>query len=97
MKRILSICNRDADAEIIKEDLEDDMKTIIKCPYCGKQTTVGETIMISGFVGCPNCYWDKEHGLLDTVMNLKEHAYQEYASGDFYRRGYKGEKNDGRK
>ena len=52
MKKIkLSICNRDADAEIIEEK-EDEMQTVIKCPYCGAITTVGETRMISGFVGC---------------------------------------------
>lgn len=87
-KIALSICNRDADAEIIEEK-EDEMQTIIKCPYCGAVTTVGNTIMISGFVGCNNCYWG-EDGLMKTVLNLKKNSYEEYASGEFYRKGYQG-------
>lgn len=91
MKYRLSICNRDCDAEIIKLNEEDEMQTVIKCPYCGAITTVGETVMISGFVGCNHCYWD-EDGLLNTVMNLRENAYEEYLSGEFYKKGYKHER-----
>ena len=86
-KLILSICNRDADAEVIKE-MPDMMETVIRCPYCGSKTTVGQTLMISGFVGCPNCYWG-EDGLMATVMNLRENNYDEYTKGDFYRNGYR--------
>ena len=53
-------------------------------------TTVGETVMISGFVGCDNCYWDSEDGLMVTVLRLQENDYAAYAKGDFYRDGYKG-------
>ena len=87
-KVILSIFNRDADAEVIEEK-EDGMQTVIKCPYCGAITTVGETMMISGFVGCNNCYWG-ENGLLETVINLRENDYDQYVSGEFYRKGYRG-------
>lgn len=87
-KIALSICNRDADAEIIEEN-EDEMETIIKCPYCGAITTVGQTVMIGGFVGCDNCYWG-EDGLMKTVLDLRENNYEEYASGEFYRKGYHG-------
>ena len=90
MKRALSICNRDCDAEIIKLDEDDDMNTVIICPYCGKPTTVGDTVMISGFVGCDNCYWDEADGLLATVLKIRETDYAAYAKGDFYREGYKG-------
>ena len=89
MKKIkLSICNRDCDAEIIEEK-EDEMQTIIKCPYCGAITTVGQTLMICGFVGCNNCYWG-ENGLMKTVLNLRENDYAQYVSGGFYRKGYCG-------
>lgn len=84
----LSICNKDAAAEIIEEK-EDEMQTIIKCPYCGSITTVGKTLMISGFVGCERCYWG-EDGLLNTVLTLQKNNYDEYARGEFYRRGYQG-------
>ena len=90
MKRALSICNRDCDAEIIKLDEDDDMNTVIICPYCGKPTTVGDTVMISGFVGCDNCYWGKKDSLLATVLKIRETDYAAYAKGDFYREGYKG-------
>ena len=65
------------------------------CPYCGKPTTVGDTVMISGFVGCNNCYWDKADGLLATVLRIRETDYAAYAKGDFYREGYKGWKRGG--
>ena len=87
-KARLSIFNRDSDAEIIQES-EDEMETIIRCPYCGKPTTIGDTLMISGFVGCPNCYWDNKDGLMITVLKLQEENYEEYVKGDFYRNGYK--------
>ena len=87
-RKILSICNRDCDAEIIEEN-EDEMQTVIKCPYCGAITTVGQTVMISGFVGCDNCYWG-ENGLMKTVLHLRENNYAEYVSGGFYRKGYHG-------
>ena len=87
-RKILSICNRDCDAEIIEEN-EDEMQTVIKCPYCGAITTVGQTVMISGFVGCDNCYWG-ENVLMKTVLHLRENNYAEYVSGGFYRKGYHG-------
>lgn len=90
MKRVLSIFNRDCDAEIIKLDEKNDMNTVIRCPYCGKPTTVGDTAMINGFVGCDNCYWDSEDGLMATVSRLWEKDYAACLKGDFYRDGYKG-------
>lgn len=87
-KYILSICNRDADAEIIEEK-EDEMETVIRCPYCGAVTTVGQTIMFSGFVGCDNCFWG-ENGLMKTVLDIRKNSYEEYLSGEFYRKGYQG-------
>jgi len=85
----LSLTVPEANAEII-EDNEDPMKVVIKCPYCGERTEVGETIMISGFVGCPNCYW-VEGGLRETVENLRKNNYEAYRSGDFYKEGFKHE------
>lgn len=66
-----------------------DLDTKVKCPYCGHDTTYGDLIMVSGFYGCPNCYWDEEHGLLKRVTELKEHDYDSYLSGSFYEDGYK--------
>ena len=57
----LSICNADANPEVLIDN-EDEMEVIVKCPYCGKPTKVGDTLMISGYVGCPACYWG-EYGL----------------------------------
>lgn len=64
------------------------MDTKMECPFCGKQTTYGETIMSSGHTGCPNCYWEKPHGLGYIVPYLKEHNYGAYISGQFYKNGY---------
>lgn len=63
------------------------LDTIIKCPYCGHITTVGDTIMNSGYIGCPSCYWVRG-GLCDTVNDLKDNHYEEYLSGEFYDRGF---------
>ncbi|QUN13564.1 hypothetical protein KEC48_03295 [Clostridium sp. C1] len=73
----------------IIEDNEDEMKIIVECPYCHEHVQYGETIMISGFVGCSHCYWG-ENGLMETVMKMKEENYDEYVKGDFYKRGYRG-------
>ncbi|WP_288229289.1 hypothetical protein [uncultured Faecalicoccus sp.] len=71
---------------IIKDD-PDEMEVIIKCPYCGQETKVGLTYMISGFVGCKNCYFE-EGGLFDTTMYLKRFDYPSYVNGGFYNEGY---------
>ena len=73
--------------EIVHDD-PDDMQIVIRCPYCGHKTTVGDTVMISGFIGCPHCYWEAG-GLLNTVMWIREHDYEEYKKGDFYKAGFK--------
>lgn len=78
----------DAGLEVIEEK-DDAMKTRVLCPFCGKETTVGETIMISGFVGCPACYWVKYDGLHDTVERLREKSYGDYLAGNFYRNGFR--------
>ena len=82
----LSLTCAEANAEII-EDNEDEMKAVILCPYCKQRTEVGETMMISGFVGCPNCYW-VEGGLLNTVLYLRQNNYEAYRSGELYRNGF---------
>lgn len=71
----------------ILEVKEDYMQCIIECPYCGQRTTVGDTIMCSGFVGCPNCYF-VPGGLLETVEWYRENNYDEYTLGDFYKKGF---------
>lgn len=73
-------------APIIKDD-PDEMEVVIKCPYCGQETKVGLTYMISGFVGCGNCYFE-EGGLFDTTRYLKEFDYPSYMDGGFYKDGY---------
>ena len=83
----LSISNPDCRMEII-EDNTDEMKIRVLCPYCGQETTVGQTMMISGFVGCPNCY-EGSDGLMKTVMRIKEKEYGNYLSGNFYRNGFR--------
>lgn len=37
---------------LVVKDADDPMDVLIKCPYCGTLTKVGDTRMISGFVGC---------------------------------------------
>ena len=64
--------------------------TVIKCPYCGQETTIGELISISGMYGCPSCYWEP-CGLRETVLYFKENDYETYRCGSFYKNGY--EKN----
>ena len=78
--------------EVIEEN-EDEMKVKVKCPYCGKPTTFGELIMISGFYGCPNCYF-VHGGLQDVVQHLKKNDYQSYVKGDFYSKGFEQNKAD---
>lgn len=75
---------------IIKDD-PNEMEVIVKCPYCGHKTKVGLTYMISGFVGCENCYFE-EGGLLDTTWYLKRYDYASYTDGDFYKEGYSANK-----
>ena len=41
----------------IIKDAENEMDVVIECPYCGHRTKVGDTLMISGFVGCDHCYF----------------------------------------
>lgn len=90
MKKVFaSLSNPDANPVILQEK-EDEMETIVECPYCHQPTKFGDTVMISGFVGCNNCYWTPKVGLKDVVMNLKENNYEEYIKGDFYKDGYKG-------
>lgn len=71
---------------IIKDD-PDEMDVIIKCPYCGQETKVGLTYMISGFVGCENCYFE-EGGLFDTTQYFQKFSYPSYTDGNFYKEGY---------
>lgn len=71
---------------IIKDD-PDEMEVIIKCPYCGQETKVGLTYMISGFVGCKNCYFE-EGGLFDTTRYFQKFSYSSYTDGNFYKEGY---------
>lgn len=72
---------------LIVRDDPNEMMIIIKCPYCGHETKVGLTYMISGFVGCENCYFE-EGGLFDTTMYLKKFDYPSYVDGQFYKDGY---------
>lgn len=71
----------------IVEDNPDEMKVVIRCPYCGRKSTYGETVMISGFVGCNHCYWDAG-GMLNTVLWLLEYDYDAYIDRSFYKEGY---------
>lgn len=71
----------------ILEVKEDYMQCIIECPYCGQRTMIGDTIMCSGFVGCPNCYFVPS-GLLETVEWYRENNYDEYTLGNFYKKGF---------
>lgn len=72
----------------ITEDNQDEMKIRGLCPYCGKETTYGQLMMCSGFVGCPNCY-EGPDGLMQTVMRTREKSYGDYLSGNFYLKGYR--------
>ena len=72
--------------EIVK-DADDPMDVLIKCPYCGTLTTVGNTLMISGFVGCDRCYF-VPGGLLETTLFVREHEYENYREGKFYKDGF---------
>ena len=75
--------------EIIQEN-KDLMMTVVKCPYCGHPTTVGQLVGISGYHGCPHCYF-VEGGLREIAMYLQKNDYPVYAKGLFYQDGF--EKN----
>lgn len=62
----------------------DTLECTLKCPYCGEITKIGATRMISGYVGCDNCYFQD---LQPRVLRLQETDYQEYMKGTFYRNG----------
>lgn len=66
---------------------EDYMQCVIECPYCGQRATVCETIMYSGYVGCPNCYF-VPGGLLETVEWYRENDREKYTNGNFYKKGF---------
>lgn len=75
--------------EIIQES-DDLMMTVVKCPYCGHETTVGQLVGISGYHGCPHCYF-VSGGLRQIVTYLQENDYPTYSKGLFYQDGF--EKN----
>lgn len=85
MKKIL-ISLSQPPVEIVK-DADDPMDVLIKCPYCGTLTTVGNTLMISGFVGCDHYYF-VPGGLLETTLFVREHDYENYREGRFYKYGF---------
>lgn len=85
MKKVL-ISLSQPPVEIVK-DADDPMDVLIKCPYCGTLTKVGNTIMISGFVGCDHCYF-APGGLLETTLFVREHEYENYREGRFYKDGF---------
>lgn len=76
-----------ADPVPVIELHEDEMQCVIECPYCHERTTIGETIMNSGFIGCPNCFF-VPGGLRETVEWYRENDYEKYNNGNFYERGY---------
>lgn len=43
--------------------------------------------MISGFVGCNHCYF-VPGGLLETTLFVREHEYENYREGRFYKDGF---------
>lgn len=71
--------------KVVKYDEEDEFNSIVICPYCGKETKYGETMMISGVVNCPNCH-DK---CVREVMYDKEHDYERYKTWDYAPYGVK--------
>lgn len=73
---------------VVDYNPNDEMLCTIKCPYCGELTTIGETIMIHGFVGCSKCYWGDD-GLRAVAEYYKQNRHIEYANGVFYRNGYR--------
>lgn len=85
MKKVL-ISLSQPPVEIVK-DADDPMDVLIKCPYCGTLTTVGNTRMISGFVRCDHCYF-VPGGLLETTLFVREHEYENYRGGRFYKDGF---------
>lgn len=85
MKKVL-ISLSQPPVEIVK-DADDPMDVLIKCPYCGTLTTVGNTLMIIGFVGCDHCYF-VPGGLLETTLFVREHEYENYREGRFYKYGF---------
>lgn len=74
--------------ELIDINSLDPMEWHIKCPYCNEIATIGETLMINGYVGCSNCYFGPV-GLLETATHLREHDINAYTSGEFYKKGFK--------
>ena len=90
------ILNTSGDRAKILEDNQDLMEVIISCPNCGQPTRYGDTLMISGYVGCTNeflggvCYWDD---LMPRVLTAKESSNdrlrQAYIDGKLYAVGYK--------
>ena len=76
----------------IIKDAENEMDVVIECPYCGHRTKVGDTLMISGFVGCDHCYF-VSGGLQETVMYVKKNDKSNYIGGKFYDEGFEHNRN----
>ena len=72
---------------LVVKDADDPMDVLIKCPYCGTLTKVGDTRMISGFVGCDHCYF-VPGGLLETTLFVRENDCENYREGRFYKDGF---------
>lgn len=68
--------------------MNNEMDKIVTCKFCGAKVRYGDTVMISGHTGCPNCYDKKVYGLYYVVNYLKNENYGAYMSGNFYKRGY---------
>lgn len=69
--------------KVVKYSEEDEMQSIVICPYCGNETKYGDTMMISGIVNCPICH----DQCVAQVMNDRENFYDRYKEHDYQPHG----------
>ena len=64
---------------LIVQEAEDEMDTVVVCPYCGKHTTYGQTAMVCGIVYCPAC----EKVAVAEILTDREKDPQRYQTHDY--------------
>ena len=85
----MSITTPDANPEVLQLNEDNPMESIVKCPFCGRESKAGDLRMISGYVGCDYCFFKVPDGLEAVVLDKKKNDPDDYVAGYFYKHGFR--------